>query len=368
MNQKTKSIIITILFTVLLAGGAALCLTKPSAIFSESERRELASFPALSADTLLSGEFGTNFETYATERFPFRDFFRSVKAFVSTELFGKRDNNGLFEADGHISKLDAVENPAMTDHAAKRFQFLYDTYLKEANTKVYLSIIPDKNMFLAEKNGYPALNYESFIQAFRDKTPYMQYIDIVPLLDADDYYATDSHWRQEKITDIAETLGAAMGTDVAADYQVNTLDAPFYGVYHGQLAKPFAPDTLSYLSNEALDNASVYYYDTGAPKEGPLYNMEKAYGRDPYEMFLSGSMPLVTIHNPGAKTDKKLIMFRDSYSSSLAPLLSAGYQTVTLVDIRYMQSAFVGQLIDFTDADVLFCYGTTLLNNSLAMR
>ena len=29
-----------------------------------------------------------------------------------------------------------------------------------------------------------------------------------------------------------------------------------------------------------------------------MYNMEKARGKDPYEMFLSGNQPLITIKNP----------------------------------------------------------------------
>ena len=36
-----------------------------------------------------------------------------------------------------------------------------------------------------------------------------------------------------------------------------------------------------------------------------VYDMQKAYGKDPYEMFLSGSLSLITIENPHAQTDKE---------------------------------------------------------------
>lgn len=368
MNEKIKNIIITLIFALLLFGISALCILKPADAFSESERRELAAFPEVSVQSIFSGEFMEGFEKYASDRFPYRDSFRTVKAWFSTSVLGKADNNGVFVADGHISKIDSVENAQMMDYAADRFLYLYNSYLKDKNTNVYLSIIPDKNFILAPRNGYPSLDYEGFIERMREKTDYMQYIDVTDLLDIDDFYTTDTHWRQEKITDIAEKLGTAMGVDVRSEYKENALENAFYGVYAGQLAMPFEPDTIKYLTNEMLDNCIVTYYDTGAPKQGEMYNMKKAVGKDPYEMFLSGTSPLITIENPNAATDKGLVLFRDSFGSSLAPLLAKGYKKITLVDIRYIQSAFIGNLVEFENCDALFLYSTTLLNNSMAMK
>lgn len=84
--------------------------------------------------------------------------------------------------------------------------------------------------------------------------------------------------------------------------------------------------------------------------------MEKGAGNDPYELFLSGSISLLSIENPNAETDRELIVFRDSFGSSLAPLLAEGYAKITLADIRYLPSSQMGKLLDFTDADVLFLY------------
>ncbi|MBR5808756.1 MAG: hypothetical protein IKY39_01445, partial [Clostridia bacterium] len=95
---------------------------------------------------------------------------------------------------------------------------------------------------------------------------------------------------------------------------------------------------------------------------------EKAMGKDAYEMFLSGTTPLVEIINENSASEKELVVFRDSYASSLVPLLVPGYSKITVVDIRYMQSNFVGNFIDFDNQDVYFIYSTTLLNNSLAMH
>lgn len=363
-----KNVITTIIFAILLFGISALSILKPASVFSDSERRELASFPDLTAQTVLDGTFMSEFETYATERFPYRDLLRTVKANFVTNIFMKLDNNGVFVADGHISKIDSEKNPQMMEHASNKLSYLYETYLKDKNSNVYFSVVPDKNFVLAEKNGYPSLDYKQFIEEMKQKVDYMQYIDITDKLDLDDYYTTDTHWRQEKITDIAEKIGNAMGTDVTASYKENTLEIPFDGVYMGQLAMNFPSDEIVYLTNENLQNATVTYYNTGAPKVGEMYNMKKASGKDPYEMFLSGSMPLLTIENENAKTDKHLITFRDSFGSSLAPLFSEGYSKVTVIDTRYVKSEILGNFVDFDNADVLFIYSTSLLNNSLAMQ
>ena len=208
--NKRKNIIITVLFFMFIFIFSALLILKPQEAFSESERRELKGFPELSTESVLSGEFSKEFEEYSQDRFPLRDTFRQIKAWFSTKIFNKFDNNGLFVADGHISKIDSKKNPEMMDYAADKFAYIFDTYLKDKDVKVYFSIVPDKNFVLAPSNGYPSLNYDSFIEEMKEKTSYMQYIEVRDLLELDDYYTTDTHWRQEKIIDVADRLGVRL--------------------------------------------------------------------------------------------------------------------------------------------------------------
>ena len=71
-------------------------------------------------------------------------------------------------------------------------------------------------------------------------------------------------------------------------------------------------------------------------------------------MYLSGAKALVTIENPKAETGRELIVFRDSFGSSVVPLLVADYAKITLVDIRYIQPDMLGQFLEFHGQDVLF--------------
>lgn len=385
--MKKKSVIVTSVMAAVLFGFAVFSWTKSPDTFSDAERRKLAQFPEFSVESMMDRTFMEDFESYSLDQFPFRDWFRKLKAKIVFEVLGQKDNHDIYIADGYASKMEYPLKKPMLDHAADRFEFLYETYLQEAE-HIYFAIVPDKNYFLAEENGYLSLDYEELIRYMKEKTDYMTYVDLTEHLELEDYYCTDTHWRQENLVELADHLLASMGVedecegngqapddrvemdggDNQAEYQMVELDVPFYGVYYGQAALPMEPDRLKYLTNEAIEDCKVFSYDTGSPVEIPMYDMEKAEGKDPYELFLSGSRPILTIENPHVKNGNELIVFRDSFGSSLIPLLTKGYEKITVLDIRYVNSAILGEFVDFGNQDVLFLYSTMLLNSSLALK
>lgn len=369
MTDKTKNIIQTAVLAVFLLALSLWCWLKPADDYSTSERRALAKMPVFSTENVFSGRFMKDFETYTLDQFPMRDAFRSIKAVSELYAFGKMDNNDIYINGDVLSKLEYPMNPAMLDHAAQRFENLYTTYMKDNGCKVYFSVIPDKNYVTADLSGHLKLDYTALVDYMREKTSsYMEYIDIFPLLSLDDYYRTDTHWRQENIVDVAQHIGASMGIGLTGEYTVNELEYPFYGVYSDQSALPVKPEAMYYLTSDVLDSCTVTSWNTGMPVQTSMYNMEKAAGPDAYDMFLGGADPLLVIENPMAKTERELIVFRDSFGSSLSPLLVEGYAKVTVVDIRYIRSDLVGQFVKFDGQDVLIIYSTMLLNSSMVLQ
>ena len=126
------------------------------------------------------------------------------------------------------------------------------------------------------------------------------------------------------------------------------------------------PDTLCLMESDLLSQCTVYDYETG--KTGSIYDMTKLDSRDLYDVYLSGAKALLTIENPNAGTGRELVIFRDSFGSSIAPLLLTDYAKVTLVDIRYVQPELLEQYLDFHGQDVLFLYSTLVLNSSAALK
>ena len=370
MSTKVKNIVLTCVMSVFFFGLAFFAWLKPADDYSYTERKTLKSFPKITWETIVNKKFMTDFESYTLDQFPMRDTFFKVKGGVNLYLFGMKNNvrgdYNYYTEDGYVSEVEYPMNEGSLDYAAGRFKNIYNMYLKNKKTNVYFSIIPDKNYFLAEDAGQLSMDYDAFIEYMKEKTDYMQYIDIMDLLSIEDYYKTDTHWRQEKIVDVAQRLGEAMGVTLAGNYKENVLDHPFGGVYYGQSGLPFLKEEeLVYLTSDVLDNCTVKTYDkNGKPVSMSIYDMEKAYDKDPYEIFLSGSLSLIEITNPNAPTDKELVIFRDSFGSSLSPLLVEGYKKVTVVDIRYMNSSMLNRYVRFNNQDVLFIYSTLVLNNS----
>ena len=366
MNRKVKDALTIGIAAAFVFVFALWGICKSDDAVSESERRPLKQFPTLNVEEVLSGRFQSNFESYTLDQFPLRDTFRTLKALAVRDLFREKDNNGIYVADGYAAKLDDTIHEDSLDHAADRFRYVYETYLKDTGVNVYLSVIPDKNYFLAAENGYPAMDYDKLFALVQEKTDFAQYIDLTDALSLSSYYRTDTHWRQEALIPVASLLADAMDVSIPTDFTPVTLDTPFYGVYRGQSALPLAPDGLTYLTNDVLDACRVYDYENS--EYLPVYTLEKADGSDPYEIFLSGPKSLLRIENPNAKTERRLIVFRDSFAASLVPLLAEGYSEITLVDIRYLSPTMLDKFIDLTAQDVLFLYSASVLNDSSTIK
>ena len=357
--------------TLLLTGAFLLGfliwgLLKPDEAASKSERRKLAQLPEFNVQTVLNGSFMEDFESYALDQFPLREQFRRLKAETVLHVLRQSDNNGIYVADGYASKLDDTLDTASVDHAAARFRTIYDRYLSSTDVTIYAAVIPDKNYYLSQKTGYPALDLDALAARLYGAMDYAQPVELRDVLSLEGFYRTDLHWRQEALLPAARRLAEAMGVTLTQTYTPVDADAPFYGVYCAQSALPLAPDTLTYLESDELRACTVYDYETGQTL--PVYDPDAAEGEDPYALFLHGSRALLTVTNPNASSGRHLVIFRDSFASSLAPLLLEAYETVTLVDIRYLAPERLGSFLTFDDQDVLFLYSLTVLNASAAIK
>ena len=191
MDMKKKDIILCVTFALLLAGGLVLCLFLPKSSYSDSERRMLSPMPELSAENVWSGRFMSDFEGHAADAFPFRESFRRLKAMTALKVFARQDNNGIYVSDGFLASMEYPVNEDSLVRAAGRFRYICEKYLTDGN-KVYLSVIPDKNCFLARESGHPSMDYEEFEKRIEELADFAEYIPISDLLERDDYYPLEA--------------------------------------------------------------------------------------------------------------------------------------------------------------------------------
>ena len=368
MKSTLINKIVTCVFSLFFVVALLVCLFHPKSEISISERRPLAQFPDLTPESIRSTEAMDKFEKYALDQFPLRDTFRAIKAWFRFDVLHQKDNNNIYISEGTVSKLDYPLNVTSVNHATDVFRKVYDKYFKDTDAKLYFAIVPDKNYYLADKNGYPSLDYDQMYQMIQENVDYAEHIDLRDCLTSKDYYTTDTHWDQSKIQAVVKKISGAMGVGdrISGVYEQKTF-SPFYGVYYGQSALSLPADTLTYLINDAIRDATVLSHENN--KESQVYNIDELESNDPYNVFLSGSQPLLTITNKHAKDDRTLVVFRDSFGSSLTPLLIEAYSQIIVVDVRYVMSDFIGAFVDLSQADdVLFLYSSLVLNNSETLR
>lgn len=367
MKNNIKNIVVSASFILIIFGFMLANILTKDKEFSNSERRRLLTLAEFSVEKLFKGNLVDEYEKYILDQFVLRDTFRGLKAYGKYHLFNQKDNNNIYIIDGIIEKMEYKLNEKSVINAANKLNEIYDKYLTGKN--VNYAIIPVKGYYIAAKNGYLTMDYNKIAELMKQNTKNMKYIDLSESLVIEDYYKTDIHWKQENIIKIADLLLKELGNDTkASDFEyVQHKLYPFYGSYYGHAALKLDPDTMVYLTNETIENAVVFDYQSN--NYSNVYMTDLFSGMDSYDVFLSGAKSLITIYNEDCKNDKELLLFRDSFGSSIAPLMLEGYSKITLIDLRYISTDLLKEYIDFSqNQDVLFLYNTQILNNSLMLK
>ena len=386
-------------FVFCLVGVMVLMVISPKETVSRAERRRLAEKPRLTAKGLLDKSFMDDTEKYLLDHFPFRDGLRRIKAYFAYDVLQQKENNDIYVVDGHASKLEYPLNESSVKRLAAKMNQLRQQYFPEQTARY--AIVPDKNYFLAEQNGFPSVDYERMrsllsqeLQTVSASDSAFAYMEITSGLTIDDYYHTDTHWRQERILDVARRAADALGVGEFLSFFSGSKAAftqnqikDFFGVYYGQAALPMEPDTIVYLTSEVTDAARVWSLEENMQsgknagkvvlpdEEGAVWKavyqtekLEDEKSLDKYDVFVGGASSLQVIRSPKAAAKRRLILFRDSYTSSLAPLLLEAYGEIVLIDLRYIDSARIGTYVDFAGADILFLYNTSIVNHSEMLK
>ena len=380
MDWKKKIAAVIFLLALVCVPVAAFLL--PDQAVSKTERRKLAKKPVFTVAAFWDGTYMEQLETYFSEQFPVRDGLRTVKAETETALLGKADTNGYFKVEDGIYHLEAELNEKNVGRVADSIEKLCTEQFQ--NTDCYVAVIPDKNYYLAAQcedagsenekwkgsilKHYPTLDYARLDEMIQAEIPSAQKINLYDKLHLEDYYRTDLHWRQEKITGVVDTLVQSMGQQtntVSGGWQIATED--FVGAYGAASALKTTPDTVIYRTDASIERMQVYDYER--KQNVSVYAPEKIGGMDDYDFYLWGARALLTIQNPECHNGKKLLLFRDSFGSSIAPLLAEYYEEVTLVDLRYVSASHALELLGDTEyQDVLFLYSAPILNHGDSLR
>ena len=344
--SKKYALFLTVLFCGFLGVMVTANALTPDREFSQVENRPLAQRPALSLQSLVSGDFMSDYETNVTDRFPGGDGWTAAKAYAE-KLVGKQENNGVyFCADSTlISRFDAPDEKRVANNAKYVAQFA-----EKAGVPVTFGLIPTQAYVWADKLPQGAPNYDQ-------RTVYADVAgalpDTITLVDSlwtalpdhkDEgiFYRTDHHWTSlgayYGYTAVMEALGLGDEVLPLSTYQKTTVSDEFYGtVFSSSGVRWVEPDEMDvYVPEEGITVTSRTYDASGKITEEPrqLYDESFLAKKDKYSMFLGGQQALGVVET--GNTDKpRLLIIRDSYSDSLVPFLTPHFSEIHLIDPRY---------------------------------
>ena len=352
-----KNKIITFIFIIYITTFSILGIILKDKEISIQERRKLETFPKFT----LTSEYVNNLDKYLLDHFPFRETFRSIKAKYNYNILNKLDNNNIYLKDNQIFKSNYPTNKKSISNFINKINKTKNNLTKDNNT--YIMIIPDKNYYLDSKY-FLHIDYDYIYNEINKLN--INTIDIRNILSLEDYYQTDTHWRQENLDKVVETMNKTMNFNYQKiNYQENIYNN-FYGVYYGESAINRNPEKLTYLTNNNLSNLTVNYQEN--KNLHSIYNLDKLNSLDSYEVYLDGASSFIEIYNNNSLSNKELVIFRDSFASSITPLLTPYYKKITLIDNRYINSNNYLNLIEFNNQDILYMYSTLIINNSSSLK
>lgn len=315
-------------------------LIVPDRDFSEKENRNLASPPVFSFESLFSGKFTADFETYITDQFFARDFWVSLKTGCE-RLLGKNEINGVLIGKDRllVSEFPAPEVTRLQGNASS-----VEKFAQNAGIPVYFTLIPGSieiwNDRLPE-TGRTASQAEIITNAYA-QTPSAIHADSYSALaahaDEEIYYSTDHHWT---------TLGAYYGyAALVSAMGLSPIELPdawsetegFFGTASSACGlTPGKGDTVS-LRVPQTAAGEVRVYAEGKWTEGSLYKTENLELKDKYTVFLGGNDPL-TVITGSDPNGQKLLLLKDSYANSEIPYLCYHFSEIHVVDLRYYKES-----------------------------
>ena len=365
---------------------------------SESEKRELTKFPAFSVESLISGEYFNQINTWYADTYPGREGLISVNNAIR-ELFGIRtvqlvqskpdlpDDTPNEPSDPStpsnpdtpvdttpIERLGSVYVKGSTAYEvytenksnSRRYAELIVRAAEQlgGDVKVYDIIVPlSSSIHLSAKElgQIGASDSKAAIDAMYAGMSGVVTVDAYSILrehnDEYLYFRTDHHWtaRGAYYAYTAYCKAAGMEPLPLSTWQKYEFEG-FLGTLYNEANQPAAlknnPDTVeAWVPNGTNDVRITDKSGASLKYRGGLVRTDTdSFYSNPsskYNCFIMGDTPMTEIHNETKSDGSSIIVVKESFGNAFVPFLVDHYEYVYVVDYRYFKSATGKTLAEF---------------------
>lgn len=386
MNKK-KAKYIVVPFLVIIFVFFFMNVFIPDKIMSVSENRNLEKKPII--EDFKNGSYPLKFEKYYTDQFVFREEIARIKRMFEAKLGKSIVGNYYLGKDNWILGMFPK---VLTSAELNKYADTINELAKISTNMgkdVYFTLTPHKTNML--KHLYPKFvdnkeNINTNKESFKSRlNP-----NIITFLDGDEdmlnkfgereleklYFKTDHHWNGtgafEGFKLMAEKLDLGISPEKLQEHfskyklmEYNQKD--FIGSYNRNLN--MIVDEEEYPIYVYLENQSYNYFlndgekDKKVQEEDVIATLRNRNKWDYGGAYIRGNVcNILKIKNNNAITDKKILVFRDSYQAPTTLMFADLFSEVQFVDPRNIENIKMSyeEIIQNSDSDiVMFMYNSS---------
>ena len=353
--KRKESVFITVIFSALLLAFALMTVFAPKKTFSQWENRNLESFPKITKETLLSGEFGESFDKYLSDHFAFRDTWLKLHSLSNTAFFN-REINGVVVGKNVLFDIPDIQgSEEKVQKSIKHMNTFAEKYPDKAVSAI---LVPSSSALFPDNLPFAAPDYKEkdFIDSVYSSLSGIDTVNAftlseMPLEQA--FYKTDHHWTSRGAAKIYEVW-----QNKNCGFEFSTVSEDFSGTLSSRSGNVFvSPDKIEkVLSGDGFVKCDVFNGDTVSSYESMYFDSFLGV-KDKYSYFLGENQPLITLETQN-DTGRVLLIFKDSFAHSFAQCCAEDFDKVILVDLRYLKGN-LSTHVDMNEiTDVLFLYST----------
>lgn len=352
-------------FLVLVSAGSLFAADRE---FSENENRYLVQMPEISLDSILDGDFQSGLEEYLNDQIWGRDQWITIKTAIQKAV-GDTDIGGAYVGkDGYdFEKITADDvDDALVERNIEQVQKFFATCSESIDkTRLSFLLVPTSGLILEDKlpANAPLFSQSSYIDTVQEALAEYHFVDVREVLtdhkEEGVYYRTDHHWTSLGAFVCYGEWCKSMGVPFREeDYTVTTVTESFRGsLYSKILDFDSAYDSIQIYKKTGSDASFVVTLD-GEETDG-FYHYDRLEEKDKYLFFFGGNYSEVVITNESSKEGRNLLLIKDSFANSFAPMAAENFDHIYMIDLRYYRGDLQAYMEANDITDVLILYNVS---------
>lgn len=332
---------------------------------SNIENRTLASMPKYNKASLLSGEYFEGIEKYISDHIYLRDEWIKRYTLLNMNILGKKKINNIV-----IGKEDTLL-PYYTDELSNRLETQLDNLSQMTNQlekinditkdyggKLLFVGVPGQSSFFRDryplymenKSDYFDKNEKLFFSKLDENN--IHYLNMNEIFRRDykeDYYLkTDHHYGFEGFFKTYSEIIKSLDIEPLdkSNFNINEISEPILGSRNRQIY--FLKDTEDKFKIASLKDDLDYTKYTRGVEDSTLYYLKE--GRPSYSIYMNGDNA-ETVIDTGRDNLPDLLLFGDSFTNTLEPLLFIHFNKTRILDLRHYDEMKLDEYIKMHSPD-----------------